>query len=118
MWVEVDVVGNNGKHRWVHLDPCEAAVDESLLYHGWGKKQTYILAFYAPGDNSHRTGDANGALPLVEDVTQSYTKDVWKKICKRREESEDEVKSAVKNATDKLRNELATKSVQNTAMNQ
>lgn len=30
---------------WVHLDPCEAAVDEPLLYQSWGKNQTYILAF-------------------------------------------------------------------------
>ena len=30
---------------WVHMDPCEAAVDEPLLYESWGKNQTYILAF-------------------------------------------------------------------------
>ena len=106
-------MGDNGQHRWVHLDPCEAAVDESLLYHGWGKKQTYILAFYAPG-NSNTSNNANGTLPLVEDATQCYTKDPWKKICKRREESEEEVKSAVQNATNKLRNELG--SFPNTAM--
>jgi len=36
------------QNRWIHLDPCEAAVDEFLTYQGWGKKQTYILGFYAP----------------------------------------------------------------------
>jgi hypothetical protein len=43
VWCEVKVAD-----RWVHLDPCEAAVDKPLLYQEWGKTQTYILAFYAP----------------------------------------------------------------------
>jgi hypothetical protein len=30
--------------RWIHIDPCEAAVDEPLIYQGWGKNQTFILA--------------------------------------------------------------------------
>jgi peptide-N4-(N-acetyl-beta-glucosaminyl)asparagine amidase len=46
--------------RWVHLDPCEAAVDQPLLYQSWGKNQTYILAYSADG---------------VEDVTLLYTSD-------------------------------------------
>lgn len=36
---------SSSKGGWVHLDPCEAAVDEPLLYQSWGKNQTYILAF-------------------------------------------------------------------------
>eukprot|EP00559_Dactyliosolen_fragilissimus_P001915 CAMPEP_0184866084 /NCGR_PEP_ID=MMETSP0580-20130426/20739_1 /TAXON_ID=1118495 /ORGANISM="Dactyliosolen fragilissimus" /LENGTH=641 /DNA_ID=CAMNT_0027365561 /DNA_START=189 /DNA_END=2114 /DNA_ORIENTATION=- len=34
--------------RFVHLDPCEAAVDKPFLYQEWGKRQTYIIAFSAP----------------------------------------------------------------------
>jgi peptide-N4-(N-acetyl-beta-glucosaminyl)asparagine amidase len=33
------------EHNWVHLDPCEASVDEPLIYQGWGKNQTYIVSY-------------------------------------------------------------------------
>lgn len=46
--------------RWVHLDPCDAVVDQSLLYQAWGKNQTYILAY---------------SEEAVEDVTLHYTDD-------------------------------------------
>jgi len=42
----------------VHVDPCEAAVNEPLLYESWGKKQTYIIAI----GRDH-----------IDDVTTSYT---------------------------------------------
>jgi hypothetical protein len=32
----------------VHLDPCEAAVNNPLLYEGLGKNQRYIIAFHDP----------------------------------------------------------------------
>lgn len=56
VWVEVELPGRG----WIHLDPCEAAVDEPLLYQSWGKNQTYILAF---------------TREEVEDVTHVYTSD-------------------------------------------
>ena len=31
-------------HRWVALDPCEAAVDEPHIYGEWGKTHTYVIA--------------------------------------------------------------------------
>ena len=49
VWIEVlyskDTAGETINRRWIHADPCEAAVDEPLLYQSWGKNQTYILAF-------------------------------------------------------------------------
>ena len=56
LWVEVLVAG-----KWVHCDPCEASVNEPLLYQGWGKNQTYIIAF----GRDH-----------IEDVTGAYTSDL------------------------------------------
>ena len=53
VWCEV-AVGSD----WVHLDPCEASVDEPLIYESWGKNQTYILSF---------------SYTDVQDVTAKYT---------------------------------------------
>lgn len=73
--------GRDGDSRWVHLDPCEAAVDNPLLYQGWGKKQKMIVAFWAPrlrsikqSGTSHFSKEAEN-IPLLEDVTQMYTSD-------------------------------------------
>ena len=53
VWVEVLVGGS-----WIHVDPCEASVDEPLLYERWGKNQTFIFAFHQQN---------------VADVTRTYT---------------------------------------------
>ena len=47
--------------RWVHLDPCEAAVDQPSLYAEWGKTLTYVLAI----------GDGR-----LVDVTSTYAGDL------------------------------------------
>ena len=60
---------------WVHLDPCEAAVDEPLIYQGWGKNQTYIFAFSATG---------------IEDVTMNYTTKFEGTLSRRLEDGVDE----------------------------
>jgi hypothetical protein len=77
VWAEVWI-----DERWVHMDPCEAAIDTPLLYQGWGKNQTYIVAFEAPS----RAADGGGYSkpPTVVDVTKDYTSDSWETIHKRR----------------------------------
>ncbi len=76
VWVECWSGEENlvsGRGRWIHLDPCEAACDEPLLYQQWGKKQTLIMAFWVPRQREIYTdfnlGQLRG-LPLIEDVTQ------------------------------------------------
>jgi len=98
VWAEISMTRLDGRTRWVHLDPCEASVDENLLYQGWGKKQTYILSFYTPN------GQADVAA--IEDVTEFYTDDKWKAIKKRREDPETQVLEAIRNADNLLRNKL------------
>ena len=108
VWVEVfsDRAG-----AWIHLDPCEAAVHENYLYQGWGKKQTYVLAFYAPltGRNSHRNGDSHAMLrhtPLIEDITTSYTTDTMEEIQARRDEIPRQIKQALQQSAEYLRQSL------------
>jgi|MDTB01.1.fsa_nt_gb hypothetical protein len=65
VWVEVALEGG----RWVHVDSCEASIDEPLIYHGWGKNQTHIYSFRPYRFASeHEEG-----LKRVEDVTLRYT---------------------------------------------
>jgi hypothetical protein len=111
VWAEVALGGKGGLStgRWVHLDPCEAAVDENFIYQGWGKKQTYILGFYAPPQRGASTDDTIGSsnpldlsemttTPIIEDITATYTTDSWDDICKRRDESEDEIRASMAKA--------------------
>eukprot|EP00607_Mallomonas_marina_P008162 CAMPEP_0182423452 /NCGR_PEP_ID=MMETSP1167-20130531/9468_1 /TAXON_ID=2988 /ORGANISM="Mallomonas Sp, Strain CCMP3275" /LENGTH=348 /DNA_ID=CAMNT_0024602459 /DNA_START=437 /DNA_END=1483 /DNA_ORIENTATION=+ len=72
---------------WVHLDPCEAAVDEPLIYQSWGKNQTYLIAF---------TDDD------VIDVTDRYTSD-FEAAKQRREVTIEEVEVALQDARRTLR---------------
>jgi hypothetical protein len=75
--------------EWTHIDPCEAAVDEPLIYQGWGKNQTYILAM-AFGQG-------------VEDVTHRYTSDA-EAAFSRREESTELINAALQSASRFLMN--------------
>ena len=96
VWAEVYV-----ENQWVHLDPCEAAVGENLIYEGWGKKQTYILAFYAPMPGS-KSSNTPHQTPLIEDVTAQYTSESEAGIQKRREESKETVQSSISEAIENL----------------
>lgn len=111
VWAEIALTDEVGQRRWVHLDPCEAAVDENLIYQDWGKKQTYILGFYAPRQTTHANGSSRSfPIPLIEDVTQGYTSDSWEEICKRREESEEDVHHSIEKAAGELETKLISKS--------
>ena len=113
VWAEVFVYKNghdaetrDPAGRWVHLDPCEAAVDENLIYQGWGKKQTYIVAFYAPNQR-HGSLDVPSSsilheFPLIEDVTSTYTSDDASTIQQRRDESPEQVRTSVEQALEHL----------------
>jgi Transglutaminase-like superfamily len=104
--------------RWVHLDPCEAAVDENFIYQDWGKKQNFIIGFYLP--SVRRMRDAlttmltesntsiilNATIPLIEDITSSYTREPWEDVCQRRDESESHIQSSVLKATHELHRKL------------
>lgn len=72
------------KH-WVHLDSCECARDQHLLYDkGWGKKQSYILAFSIEG---------------AQDVTKAYVQD-WEAALQRRQRiSEGELEQLLDSVT-------------------
>jgi hypothetical protein len=94
VWTE-DLLNDS---QWIHLDPCEAAVDKPLLYQNWGKQQTYIIGFYAP--NKHR-------YPIIEDLTSKYTSDDKDVIEQRREEAPEEFEASVAKATEDLRKKIA-----------
>tara|TARA_A100001035_G_scaffold190244_1_gene151900 strand:- start:642 stop:1082 length:441 start_codon:yes stop_codon:yes gene_type:complete len=66
VWVEVHLDDDG---RWVHVDSCEASIDEPLIYHGWGKKQTHIYSFRPYRLASKDEED----LERVKDVTLCYT---------------------------------------------
>ena len=112
VWAEARL--NN---KWIHLDPCEAAVDKPLLYQEWGKKQTYIVAFHAPSPSGvaraeNATASAGSHwkkadvfdVPLIEDVTLRYTSDGMDVIRKRRDD--DDLKEALNRVTLDLERKL------------
>jgi Transglutaminase-like superfamily len=129
--------------RWIHLDPCEAAVDENLLYESWGKKPTYIVSFYAPQSSSptasfpltrhsdHRWGASTTQIiasvsatsvpsivsttPSVVDVTGDYTSHSWEEVVSRRSESDAEVASAIEHVREQLRTNILKSSLLVTA---
>ncbi len=105
--------------RWVHLDPCEAAIDNPLLYSSWGKNQTYLVAFYDPLLSSATkssamladddNADCNGkdymssmTSPVVEDVTLRYTSDEIDIVTERRGISEQSVAKAINEVSKKM----------------
>jgi hypothetical protein len=76
-----DTATDSQGERWVSIDPCEAALDQNLLYQGWGRHINKVVAFYVPPsarelhhlDNCCESTNDTLEVPLVEDVTASYT---------------------------------------------
>ena len=98
VWVEIRLDG-----RWVHVDPCEAALDKNLLYQEWGKEQTFILAFY-PSSTTKKKDSLD--TPCIEDVTTAYTSDGISAIQERREESADYVSASIRREVESLQSNL------------
>jgi len=86
VWCEVQL---SSSKKWIHLDPCEAAVNKPLLYQEWGKEQTYIYAF-------HATTEKLDEELNIEDVTSMYTSDSLETIWNRREEPAKHIESSLK----------------------
>ena len=62
--------------RWVLLDPCEADVDNPLLYESWGKNQTYIDAFHDPFYESSSSGNARADSPIASLVSSNHVNEM------------------------------------------
>ncbi|XP_055606267.1 peptide-N(4)-(N-acetyl-beta-glucosaminyl)asparagine amidase [Uranotaenia lowii] len=66
VWTEVY---SERKRKWIHVDPCENAIDSPLMYeHGWKKEIAYVFAF---------------SREDIQDVTWRYSND-HSKVLKRR----------------------------------
>ena len=70
--ITTDEEGEKGS--WVHVDPCEAAIDEPYIYQSWGKNQTYIFS-YSVGQDTDDTQalDIHTGSSFAEDVTHRYS---------------------------------------------
>jgi hypothetical protein len=101
---------NNNNNSWIHLDPCEAAVNQPLLYEEWGKQQVFIIAFYAPllwaDNNNNNSTTTRSRIPLIEDVTLRYTSAIEETIQQRRDESNQELQSFMKKTICNLEHKL------------
>lgn len=113
VWVETRIGS-----RWVHMDPCEAALDNPLLYQDWGKSQTFIIALFVPlsRENNFHLDMSNPEreFALVEDTTESYTTKFNETIARREESNEDEIDHIIDRARSLLFNKLQAFSAQNT----
>jgi peptide-N4-(N-acetyl-beta-glucosaminyl)asparagine amidase len=75
------------------MDSCENARDENLLYDvGWGKKQSYILAFSMEG---------------AQDVSRAYIKDFDAALSRRTRMSEEDLQAALDEVTRNRRKALS-----------
>lgn len=84
------------------MDSCENARDQHLLYDvGWGKKQSYILAFSIEG---------------AQDVSRAYIKDFDAAMSRRTQISEEKLQVALEEVTRKRRAGLSSERLQELAL--
>ena len=95
VWAEIRMCSGD----WIHVDPCEAAIDNPLLYESWGKKQTHIVAFHPSIDSSH-------AGSCIEDVTTMYTSDNTTAIEERREDPAELIETSLVDTRKALQTKL------------
>lgn len=94
VWAEIRLFDD-----WIHVDPCEAAIDNPLLYESWGKTQTYIVAF-------HPSLDSSQADRCIEDVTATYTSDNTTVIGERREDPAELIETSLVDTRKALQTKL------------
>ena len=94
VWAEIRLFDD-----WIHVDPCEAAIDNPLLYESWGKTQTYIVAF-------HPSLDSSQADRCIEDVTAIYTSDNTTVIGERREDPAELIETSLVDTRKALQTKL------------
>eukprot|EP00929_Paragymnodinium_shiwhaense_P070511 TRINITY_DN35702_c0_g1_i1.p1 TRINITY_DN35702_c0_g1~~TRINITY_DN35702_c0_g1_i1.p1 ORF type:complete len:424 (-),score=79.28 TRINITY_DN35702_c0_g1_i1:355-1626(-) len=80
VWAEANI-----GDRWIHIDPCEAAVDNPLMYaKDWGRAPLHVLAYgrepwqdaaEASGSPANDSNLLPGIRVVVEDVTEEYRPD-------------------------------------------
>ena len=88
-------------NRWVHMDSCENARDQHLLYDvGWGKKQSYILAFSVEG---------------AQDVSRGYIKDYEAALSRRTRMLEEDLQTVLREVTKNRRAQLSAEKLQELA---
>lgn len=80
------------------MDSCENARDQPLLYDvGWGKKQSYILAFSTEG---------------AQDVSRGYIKDFGAALSRRTRMREDDLQQCLAEVTKRRRAVLSAEKLQ------
>ena len=88
---QLPLISKRKPSKWVHLDPCEAAVGENFIYQSWGKAQNYIVAV-SKND--------------VKDVTEFYTTKYNETVSRRLESGVNQtyVDSLLKQASEEIKN--------------
>ena len=93
VWCEVF---SESQQRWLHVDPCENALDKPLIYeHGWNKKLSYIMGFssYECIDVTWRyTTKTDEVLTRRNECDEQWLVSYTNKLCQNRQINYDKTK--------------------------